>query len=240
MPKPYRACADRAEAMFAVVSQLVSSSRCVGVRWRARCYEHLVVACTAIVVIVGATTMQACGSSTSGSGASGSGQSVAGASSPHWGGQTIPSPAVIERERRRQEARNREAAVIERFGTRAEGRQARAMSELVHAYVLALSAREYQRACTMVTMRVARVKIDTPEAHADSCAAVLMLIVKPDNNATLRDLVVTEVRLAGAEGYAFLSRRRMTHAEDTIPVKRENAHWRVAALVPVPLRVPAP
>jgi hypothetical protein len=157
---------------------------------------------------------------------------------------TLASLPPSERDKRLTEQYNRLASALRHFGHVATPVEAPILSRLVHTYLATLAHRDYKAACAMSTTAVRRVKVHAGDIQANTCERVLALLLESligtVDTPRLGQMTVREVRVSGIEGYALLSRNKGRTPSAFLPIRQEEARWRLNGQVPLPLHLALP
>ena len=122
------------------------------------------------------------------------------------------------------------------FGTAAGAAEVAALARGLHAYLAAVEAREYAKACSLtITARQA------PQ-RGKPCPTVLAETFKSGfykgADASFPSLVVVGARTseeAGGKGYALVARSASAKPEEFVAMRREGGVWKPAVFAPFPL-----
>lgn len=128
---------------------------------------------------------------------------------------------------------DRIARATEAFGQRASAAERKAVSGPIDSYLAAAYARKYVRACALLS-RVAQ------KRRGPNCPAELSRAFKEwywqGASRLFNRLQVTEVRIQGNYGYAFILKRPSPEAQLSMPIRREGGMWRPDVFAPSPVR----
>lgn len=150
---------------------------------------------------------------------------------------TTTTPAQPSSESAELKARE---TMIKTYGKAGSNAEREAIAEVVKAYYLALSTRNFPRACSLLSAQIKRLVLSSmeqnPVLHGKGCVRIFTLTVGRNGHGSLSpEVTVHSVRLYRNEkGFALISTKDRRSGQ--IRVEREHGVWKVGSLIGGPLR----
>ncbi|HEX4670607.1 MAG TPA: hypothetical protein VH275_11625 [Solirubrobacterales bacterium] len=129
---------------------------------------------------------------------------------------------------------------IQEYGAEADRSELVQAAEAAHGYLLARAKRDWSRACAYLSRRqtaqLQQLASSSPQLKGRGCAGILAAFLAEASSSTLRESAVIDAASLRGEGRrAFLLYRGAGDAGYFLPMTKEGAAWKVAAVEPTAL-----
>jgi len=129
----------------------------------------------------------------------------------------------------------RATRLVEQFGGIVSGGKAIVVARVARRYFVLLFEGKFRDACSLLTGRA------RSHAGIGSCPNALKRFFSRrqvrGSVGPLHSAVIKQVRIQGAQGFVFLSARRVAPPEAFVAMEKESDRWRVASIMPAAFRV---
>lgn len=140
---------------------------------------------------------------------------------------------------------NRAGEAVKTYGVRASAADMTAISGVVQDYFRALAARNYVKACTMLSGAsltfISKEGARAGLLHGKRCESALPVLFKlsifQGVSTRLEGLAVSEARVRGLHGFAVLSTKSSVNVEAYFPTSRVTGLWKLDTPTPLALQV---
>jgi hypothetical protein len=129
---------------------------------------------------------------------------------------------------------------IQEYGAEADRSELVQAAEAAHGYLLARAERDWARACGYLsgrqTAQLQQLASSSPQLKGRGCAAILAALLAEASASALREAAAVDAASLRAEGrQAFLLYHGTGDTGYFVPMTKEGAAWKVAAVEPSPL-----